>query len=508
MEPIKFIHVADTHLGYKQYKNEERFRDYNRAFKWILEKALAESVDFIVLSGDFFNDNRINPETLTSVFKILEKFKETALKTLNREIPLICIEGNHDKRGYYSLRSWMQFLADQGLIILLDISEDQIKDEKKIEFKPYSREHNRGGMFQIKDARIYGIPFMGSVTPSIFPLVLEALPQGDDTYNILMMHFGIEGQVAGERGVKIDDDLSKIHEKIDYLALGHFHKQYKLPDQGTWIYNPGSIEYTNLKEFYYKDEKGDNLDKIRGAFLVTVTGKEPHQTLVDSIQNIPAREVRSHGIGLVPEIPSFNEAKEFIIEKLKKIGLKFREKSRDVDLKDQSVPVLSLLLDGEISFSNLEFNHSDLYKEIMENFELLDVRIHSNFNSTIDGISYESGDDLPINLIEKEVFSSIINESEDYKQLGDEIIDLIGDLKDLFINSRASGAELRDKIKMWWLATHKEDHARFARSKPKHREKSPSKPVQKTLFDKVDIEKPSHDEQIPLDDDEFDDGMD
>jgi DNA repair exonuclease SbcCD nuclease subunit len=44
-----------------------------------------------------------------------------------------------------------------------------------------------------------------------------------------MMHFGMEGQDKEKKGIKLNDDFELLKRKINYLALGHFHKMYRLP---------------------------------------------------------------------------------------------------------------------------------------------------------------------------------------------------------------------------------------------------------------------------------------
>ena len=47
MKSLKFMHIADLHLGKKQYNIPQRYYDYFRAFKTVLNKAIDQSVDFI-----------------------------------------------------------------------------------------------------------------------------------------------------------------------------------------------------------------------------------------------------------------------------------------------------------------------------------------------------------------------------------------------------------------------------------------------------------------------------
>src|SRR6056297_3290931 len=256
---IKFIHVADTHLGYRQYNLKERFRDYNRAFKRLLEKAIDYEVDFIVHSGDMFHHSNINPETLTATLTMISQFKEESEQKLGRVIPILAIQGNHDQRGYRRLRSWMEVLAELELIVLLDAQYD--KETNSFPFVPASVVNPKGGMIEIGNIRVFGIPAYGSISKDLLPYIYESLPPKDDHFNLLMMHFGIEGQVSNKFGLDVtNQDLNKLKEKVDYLALGHFHRQYSLPSENPWIFNPGSLEVVEMEEVYEQFN--------RGAFMI------------------------------------------------------------------------------------------------------------------------------------------------------------------------------------------------------------------------------------------------
>ncbi len=157
-------------------------------------------------------------------YEKIRKFKRESQGKLNREIPVICIEGNHDNPVYHSKRSWMKFLADLDLIILLQNELD--KKNNKVTFSPYDLEKHYGGWIQIENVRIYGLPFYGSSTPHLFPLIYDAVKKEDSQFNILMMHFGVEGQDPSQKpGIGWSEGFNKLHERIDYLALGHYHKR-------------------------------------------------------------------------------------------------------------------------------------------------------------------------------------------------------------------------------------------------------------------------------------------
>src|SRR2546423_6007414 len=107
-----FIHIADTPLGYEQYGVRERFNDFSRAFWDIMAEAAHRPVDFVVIAGDLFNKRAIDAQTLIHAIEGLKKLKD-------KGIPVIAIEGNHDRSYYRDGISWLQFLGYQGYLSLL-----------------------------------------------------------------------------------------------------------------------------------------------------------------------------------------------------------------------------------------------------------------------------------------------------------------------------------------------------------------------------------------------------
>ena len=451
MQPIKFIHMADTHLGYQQYNLPERKRDFNKAFNWVLNKSVEEDIDFILLAGDVFNTNKSDPETIAAIYQMITQFKKNCMEKLNREIPIIAIEGNHDKSNYFAKRSWLRFLAELNLIILLNPERKYNNEEGFIgfDFVPYSENKKSPGMIRIKDTCIYGVPFYGAMTKDFFPVIYDSLTGNSDTFNILMMHFGIKDQVKDKPGIEISKDMKILHEKINYLALGHFHKEYALPRNNEWIFNPGGLEVNDAKEVWRSYN--------RGIFLVEVKDKENpnirHIPFVygrsESSEEIPNRSFFQHRIDIgTSNSISFKDTISHVLKDLKLLDEKGTNnyKKNDLDL-----PIVLLTLSGTISYSKLEVNINELKELIMEKYEVLDVRIFSGLvKSKIDGIVIDSSSEKSIEEIENEVFSLLIEQNPDYEPHKNEIIQLMLDLKSSLLEPKPNFDQLKNQIKEWW----------------------------------------------------------
>ncbi|MDQ6661557.1 MAG: DNA repair exonuclease, partial [Chloroflexota bacterium] len=230
-----FIHIADIHLGYEQYGVRERFNDFTRAFWNIMDEALTKNVDFVVIAGDLFNKRAIDARTLIHAIEGLKKLKE-------RNIPVVAIEGNHDRSYYRDGLSWLEFLAHQGYLILLA----PLMREGAPVLAHWTSESMNGTHVDLINGqlRVYGLPWQGASTTKSMEGMAQALQearaeedQNGIAYRLLMMHTGVEGIVPRVHGLPSRAQFQMLRESIDYLALGHVHKPYEFEG---WIYNPGS----------------------------------------------------------------------------------------------------------------------------------------------------------------------------------------------------------------------------------------------------------------------------
>jgi DNA repair exonuclease SbcCD nuclease subunit len=244
----KFLHFADCHLGYRQYNLKERFNDFGRAFHHVIDVAIAEKVDFVLLAGDLFHKRAIDALTLNNAVSALERLR-------NAQIPCIAVQGNHEKAYFDDYIGWMEFLNYRQYITLLDAEFN----EGKPALVPFEK---RKGSYvdPIPGVRVHGLCYLGAGTAkgvAAYSEALAELPRDDVEYGIFMTHAGVEGEVDEMGGLSMRE-WSCLREHADYIALGHIHKPYTRDE---WIYNPGSIETCSTAEVTWKD---------RGYFLVEI----------------------------------------------------------------------------------------------------------------------------------------------------------------------------------------------------------------------------------------------
>ncbi len=244
----RFLHMADCHLGYRQYNLRERYNDFGRAFHHVIDVAIAEKVDFVILAGDLFHKRAIDALTLNQAISALERLR-------NAHIPCLAVQGNHEHAYFDDFIGWMEFLNLRQYIVLLD-AEYQ---EGKPTLLPYER--RKGSYFDpVPGLRVHGLRYLGAGTAkgvAAYSEALAELPSTGVEYSIFITHAGVEGEVDQMSGLSMRE-WSCLRDHADYVALGHIHKPYTRDE---WIYNPGSLETCASVEVAWKE---------RGYYLVEV----------------------------------------------------------------------------------------------------------------------------------------------------------------------------------------------------------------------------------------------
>ncbi len=360
---VKFIHASDIHLGSHQYRNDYRANDFIFAFEEILSLAIIHQVDFLLLGGDVFTSLEMLPGKLTKIVNLLTNFK----KVTKNQILIIAIEGNHDIRKFsrgqrfkHRGQSWLKLLASLGLIILLDADVELPPDEM---FKEYDFKARKGGKIRIKNVVIYGTRYLGQNPEEYLLKLNDGIVKNDDFFHILLQHFGIKGQMEHVPGVEYRR-IQMLKERVNYLALGHFHLQFILDD---WIFNPGSSEAACSSDFSF----------IRGIFLVSITKNDIYTKCVKKIR-LPNRTSRWEHIYFKTEFRTKEKMYEYIIQKLKK---SFElDKNLDFNPSNIQTPVLFLLLKGKKPFYRCKIDRKELTQLICEKLPVVDVRIYQKFS--------------------------------------------------------------------------------------------------------------------------------
>lgn len=368
---MKFLHVADIHLGYRQYNHPERFKDFGLAFEKIVDCAVEEQVQVCLIAGDLFHKSSIDPETLIQAEAQLNRLCDHHIRT-------IAISGNHDRPRYGQANTWLDYLNARELLTLLETNDDE---RFLVEGQSY---------IDVDGVRFVGMPWYGGSTRIVLETIADELPQiswDGIRYSVLMAHTGIEGQMLDMPDMLRYEDVEPLRQYIQYLALGHLHKPYEVPSDAPWIYNPGAVENNSFDEARFG---------AKGAFIVTIDS--------DGNANVEKRDIKGRPF----------HTTEFSITKCEDFDTlvyQLREalEAEKENWQDKQPPVVNLLLTGMLKFDRSRLDIEGLRQLAQECLDCLLVRISTRLDNIEILADYD--DELTAEQLERQVFADIARES-------------------------------------------------------------------------------------------------
>lgn len=406
--PIRFIHTADVHLG-KTYRNSpgeaERYADFFACLAGIVEEAVTEKVDALLIGGDLFHVGQILPKTFARTIEVLQPLKDAS-------IPCIAIEGNHDWIHRRDSISWMEALSQMGYIRLLRPSR---LEDAGYRFDPFDEETGAGGRITIGDVHIYGLGYIGAQAGSHVERICEAVTTEN---NLLLFHVGIWSYSPVEIGNMKPEDAHHLAETFGYVALGHGHKPYivETPSGRPYAYNPGSPERVNFGEQTYD----------KGYYLITAeAGHFSAEFRTTSPRPMQVTTVNLEGSA------NSDEALE-----------RFTSQVREVlPQGDARSPLLELKLVGKVGFHPFELGRERLRLALDEFASPLHVEI-KNHLSLVSGTGETGGEKKSLAEIERDVLFDLVGTGSDYQGREEELVRLSLLLRDTVQKGDVDGDEL------------------------------------------------------------------
>jgi exonuclease SbcD len=245
---MKFIHCADVHLdtplqGLAQYPgapvNEIR-NATRRAFEKVLDAAVSEKVDFLIIAGDLYDTGLKSFESALFFNKQMVRLKDAG-------IDVYLIHGNHDAAS-----KLIKQLRPPGNVHIFRSSEPQTFSNDELRMA------------------IHGQSF---ATPEIIDdLAAKYPPPIPGFFNIGVLHTNLTG--ISEHANYAPCSLETLKNKgYQYWALGHVHNRQILCVDPYIVY-PGNIQGRHGKE---QGEKSCELVTVADAGTVSI---EPISTSV------------------------------------------------------------------------------------------------------------------------------------------------------------------------------------------------------------------------------------
>ncbi len=230
---VKFIHAADIHLdsplnGLSAYPDApaDQLRGATRdAFTLLVDHAIDEAVDFMVIAGDLYDGSWRDYNTGIFFCKEMGRLKRAS-------IPVYLLFGNHD-------------------------AESEMTRKLELPDNVHCFASNKAGTLRVEGlpVALHGQSFKQKETTSnLVPGYPAAIP---GHFNIGVLHTALEGYAAHANYAPCTVD--ELHAKgYQYWALGHVHEFAQWSGPSTIVF-PGNLQGRNVREC-----------GRRGAVLVTV----------------------------------------------------------------------------------------------------------------------------------------------------------------------------------------------------------------------------------------------
>eukprot|EP00795_Rhopilema_esculentum_P016883 gene16883-8360_t len=263
---MSILLATDCHLGFME-KDPIRGQDSFITFEEVLQQAVKNNVDFILLGGDLFHDNKPSRHTLHQTMYLLRKYcmgnRPSQLEflsdqtinfshckvpvvnyedpNLNVSYPVLSVHGNHDDPTGEGSLSAIDLLSVCGL--LNHFGKTPSVDE--IEISPVLLQKGETklalfGLGSVRDERLHKTFCNNKVR------MLRPKDDPESWFNIFVIH-----QNRAKHGATNYIPESFLDEFLDLVVWGHEHEclidaEWSVSGKAFYVTQPGSTVATSL----------------------------------------------------------------------------------------------------------------------------------------------------------------------------------------------------------------------------------------------------------------------
>lgn len=221
---MKLAHIADPHLGLRQYHRQtpaginQREADVAHAFRAAVDSVIAARPDAVVVAGDLFHSVRPTNAAIVFAFRQFQRLREAL-----PDAPVVLIAGNHDTPRSTETGSILRLFEELGV----DVAADEA----------------RRLVYPALDLAVLAVPHSALIGPARPSL----RPEGNERHRVLLLHGEVEGvfpfdRSAAEYGGALLGLAEMAPSEWSYVALGHYHVQHEVAPR---VWYAGSLEYVS-----------------------------------------------------------------------------------------------------------------------------------------------------------------------------------------------------------------------------------------------------------------------
>lgn len=263
---MRFLHTADWHVG-KKFNGYDLLADQDKILDQIIELAISEKVDAVVLAGDLY-DRGVPPTEAVALLN-----QKICSLNLEAKIPLLAISGNHDSGVRLEVGSpWFSQTNYHLHTRMEQAFTPVVIDDTQFFLLPY---------FEPIAARLYFETDVKNIAEAMV-LVIDKIKSAFDPAlrHVLVTHFFVAGSMRSDSETKVevgglDSIPSELLADFDYVALGHLHGKNA-------IKHP-KIQYSGSPLKFSLSEANQE----KGVFIVDTTANKRH-----FLPLVPEHEVR------------------------------------------------------------------------------------------------------------------------------------------------------------------------------------------------------------------------
>jgi DNA repair exonuclease SbcCD nuclease subunit len=273
---VKLAHIADPHLGARQYHRQtpnginQREADVAQAFRAAVDGVIAARPDLVVVAGDLFHSVRPTNAAIVFAFLQLQRLREAL-----PDAPVVLVAGNHDTPRSTETGSILRLFAELGVEV--------------------AAEESRRLVFPRLDLSLLAVPH-----PALVAAERPVLrPEGGARRQVLVLHGEIEGVLPYDRSaVDYGGALvapGELHaDEWTYIALGHYHVQHQIAPR---VWYAGALEYVSPNVWgELADEQAHGLEG-KGWLLVDLdTGAVERRPVPAARAVLDLEPIRAEGL--------------------------------------------------------------------------------------------------------------------------------------------------------------------------------------------------------------------
>lgn len=239
----KFAHITDCHLG--SWRNP-KLRELNlQAFEKSISISIKEQVDFILITGDFFD---VNIPQLSPVKKAVEILKQAR----NSGIPVYMIYGSHDFNT--ANVSMIDILHSADLFI--KPTDFQLNNDS-IVLKLFADKKTGAKITGISGRKV-------GLDKEIYEKLDKKKLESEDGFKIFLLHRGIQEILPQDIQFRDSVPISLVPKGFDYYGGGHIHKRVEKKIDSSRIIYPGPLFGSTFQDLE-ETAKGET----RGFYIIS-----------------------------------------------------------------------------------------------------------------------------------------------------------------------------------------------------------------------------------------------